>query len=41
MSRQPDPDDAAIGERLRRARTAARLAQADAAKVVGIPRSAV
>lgn len=43
MSRQPDPDpdDAAIGERLRQARSAARLTQADTAKALGIPRSAV
>jgi transcriptional regulator with XRE-family HTH domain len=41
VSRQPDPGDAAIGERLRQARTAARLTQAEAAEALGIPRSAV
>lgn len=41
MSRQPDPGDAAIGERLRQARTAARLTQAEAAEALDIPRSAV
>lgn len=41
MSRHPDPDDAAIGRRLRRARTEARITQAAAAAALRIPRSAV
>ena len=41
MNRQPDPDDAAIGGRLRRARAAARITQARAAAALGVPRSAV
>ncbi len=41
MSRHPDPDDAAIGGRLRQARTEARITQAEAAAALGIPRSAV
>jgi transcriptional regulator with XRE-family HTH domain len=40
VSRQPDPGDAAIGERLRQARTAARLTQAEAAEALGIRRLA-
>jgi len=35
------PDDTAIGERLRQARTEARITQAAAAAALGIPRSAV
>jgi transcriptional regulator with XRE-family HTH domain len=41
VSRQPGPDDAAIGGRLRQGRTEARITQAQAAAVLGIPRSAV
>jgi transcriptional regulator with XRE-family HTH domain len=41
VSRQPDPDDTAIGARLRRARTEAGVTQAGAAAALGIPRSAV
>jgi transcriptional regulator with XRE-family HTH domain len=41
VSRHPDPDDAAIGGRLRQARTEARITQAEAATALGIPRSAV
>jgi transcriptional regulator with XRE-family HTH domain len=37
----PDPDDAAIGGRLRQARAEARITQAEAAAALGIPRSAV
>lgn len=35
------PDDAAIAGRLRQARAAARITQADAATALGVPRSAV
>jgi transcriptional regulator with XRE-family HTH domain len=41
VSRHPDPDDAAIGGRLRRARAEAQVTQAGAAAALGIPRSAV
>ena len=41
MSRHPDPDDAAIGGRLRQARAESRITQAEAASALGIPRSAV
>jgi transcriptional regulator with XRE-family HTH domain len=41
VSRQPHPDDAAIGGRLRQARTEARITQAEAAAALGVPRSAV
>jgi transcriptional regulator with XRE-family HTH domain len=41
VNRQPDPDDAAIGARLRQARAEARVTQAEAAAALGIPRSAV
>jgi transcriptional regulator with XRE-family HTH domain len=41
VSRRPDPDDAAIGGRLRQARAEARITQAGAAAALGIPRSAV
>jgi len=41
VSRRPDPDNAAIGGRLRQARAEARITQAGAAAALGIPRSAV
>jgi transcriptional regulator with XRE-family HTH domain len=41
VSRQPDPDDAATGGRLRRARAGSRVTQAEAPAALGIPRSAV
>lgn len=41
MSRRPDPDDAAIGRRLRQARAEARITQAGAAATLGISRPAV
>jgi transcriptional regulator with XRE-family HTH domain len=39
--RLPDLEDAAVGDRLRRARAEARTTQAEAAVALGIPRSAV
>jgi transcriptional regulator with XRE-family HTH domain len=41
VRRQPDPDDAAIGGRLRRARAEAGVTQAGAAADLGVSRSAV
>ncbi len=40
MSRHPDPDDAAIGGRLRQARAEARITEAEAAAALDIPRPA-